>query len=325
VRIAEYLLPTPSLIWRQLLQIGVTDIVSELDRSPDGTHDSTGDLPWDFVPLARIKERYESAGFRLAAIEDWPPMDRVRTGRPGRDEEIEHFCTLVRNMGALGIPLLCYNWMAGVNWTRTRSALSTRGGALVNGFRESDIADAPPTVLGRVEHEPLWDAYGYFLERVLPVAEAAGVTLALHPDDPPIPRLRDVARIMIDIPAFDRALSLSDSPAHGICLCQGNFSLMTDDLPGAIRHFGADGRIAFGHFRLVDGTPTDFVEIFHDQDPDLAAACMSAWADIGFEGLVRPDHVPTLAGEDNVMPGYGELARLHAVGYLQGLRDVAYR
>jgi mannonate dehydratase len=209
--------------------------------------------------------------------------------------------------------------MAVMSATRTRMLVPARGGALVTGFRVADVADAPLTHAGVVEAEALWDAFEYFLKRVVPVAEEAGVRLALHPDDPPIPSLRGVARIMIDVDAFDRAMRVVESDANAICLCQGNFGLMTDDLPGVIRHFGRDGHIAFGHFRDVSGVPTDFVETFHDQGPRDAPAAMRAWHEIGFDGLIRSDHVPTLAGDEGHEPP--DLARLHALGYLQGLRD----
>jgi mannonate dehydratase len=321
LRFAEYLIPGHIAFAPTLKQVGIDDVVSELDRGVEGVHDNTGDRPWDYVPLARLKERYEALGLRLTGIEDWPPMDLARLGRPGRDEEIADFCTLIENMGKLGIPMLCYNWMGVINWARTRTAIPARGGASVTGFRLEDWADAPLTWAGAVDADGLWDAFEYFLRAVVPVAERAGVRLALHPDDPPIPELRGVGRIMISVEAFERAMGIIDSEANAMCLCQGNFGLMTDDVAGVIRHFGRDGRIAFGHFRDVRGTATDFVETFHDEGPHDASAAMRAWHDIGFDGLIRPDHVPTLAGEDNSDPGYANLARLHAIGYLQGLRD----
>lgn len=320
MRFVEYLLPRPTVFWQQLRQIGIEEIVSELDRGVEGVHDNTGDQPWDFMPLARMKERYESAGLRLTGIEDWPPMDRARLGLPGAEEEIEAFCTLIKNMGRLEIPMLCYNWMGVVNWTRTRTAVPARAGALVTGFRLSDIAGAPPTSAGTAAAEQLWKALESFLHRVVPVAEAANVKLALHPDDPPIPSLRGISRIMTSVDAFDRAIGIVDSESNGICLCQGNFALMEVDVPDVIRHFGREGRIVFGHFRDVNGTATDFVENFHDQGPRDAAAAMQAWHEIRFDGMIRADHVPTLSGESNEDPGYAELGRLHAVGYLQGLR-----
>lgn len=324
IPIAEYFKPQPSAFWTTIRQIGVEQVISELNPTPDGYHDNTGDRPWDYVPLARMKEQYEAAGLELVGIEDWPPMDRARLGLTGREEEIDNICTLVQNMGRLGIPMFCYNWMACVNWTRTRTAVPERGGALVTAFRLSDLADAPLTWAGTIEAAQLWEAFKYFLRRVVPVAERAGVRLALHPDDPPLPSLRGIARIMTSVEAFDRVLSLAESDANSICFCQGNFALMTDDLPGAIRHLGARGRIAFGHFRDVHGTAEDFTETFHDNGPTDMLACMRAWHEIPFEGVLRPDHVPTLAGDTNEDPGYSLSARLHAIGYMQGLREAAF-
>lgn len=323
LQIAEYFHPRPIEFWQVVRQVGVDSVISELEDSPDGRHDNTGDRPWDFQPLARLKERYESAGLTLAGIEDWPPMDRARLGLTGRDEEIGHFCTLIRNMGRLGIPMLCYNWMACVNWTRTTVSTRGRGDALVTGFRLADMEDAP-TWAGDVPAKQLWDAFEYFLRQVLPVAEKAGVRLALHPDDPPIPLLRGVGRIMISVEAFERVLALADSEANAICLCQGNFTLFCDDLPAVIRRFGSEGRIAFGHFRDVRGTAYDFVETFHDEGKTDLAECMRAYQEVGFTGPLRPDHVPTLVGEDNSKPGYADLGRLFAIGYIKGLREMAY-
>lgn len=322
MKIVEYLIPGRApLFWQTFKQVGIDEVVSELDRTVEGIHDATGDRPWDYVPLARMKEQYEAAGLRLIGLEDWPPMDKARTGRPGRDEEIDQFCKLIENMGKLDIPILAYNWMAVVNWARTRTAIPTRGGALVTGFKLSDLEGAPLTKEGEVQAEELWSAFEYFIKRVVPVAEKAGVRLALHPDDPPLPSIRGVARIMTSIEALERALNVVDSEANSLCVCQGNYALMTDDVPGAIRHFGRDGKVAFVHFRDVEGDAADFVETFHDLSPHDPAAAMRAWHEVGYEGYMRVDHVPTLVGEENDVPGYGHLGRLHAIGYLQGLRD----
>ena len=101
---------------------------------------------------------------------------------------------------------------------------------------------------------------------------------------------------MNSLESYDRAMAYKDSEANAICLCQGNFTLFCDDVPGAIRHFGNKGRLAFGHFRDVQGTAFDFAETFHDQGMTDKVGCMEAWHEIGFSGPLRPDHVPTLAG-----------------------------
>ena len=136
--------------------------------------------------------------------------------------------------------------------------------------------------------------------------------------------MRGLGRIMRSVEAFQRVLDLVPSDCNGITLCQGNFALMTDDLPGTIRHFGGLGKINFIHFRDVRGTPERFVETFHDDGPTDMLACLEAYADVGFEGVLRPDHVPTLHGEANDRPGYASLGRLFAVGYIAGLREAVY-
>jgi mannonate dehydratase len=270
-----------------------------------------------------MKRRYEEAGLELVGIEDYPPMDNIRLGLPARDDEIEAVCTLIRNMGRLEIPMLCYNWMACINWVRTDIARPGRAGAKVTAFRLADVGDAGPTWAGAVSAKQLWTAWEYFMDIAVPIAEKAGVRLALHPDDPPIGEVRGIARIINSVESYERAMGYVESEANAICLCQGNFALFCDDLPSVIRAFGKRGNLAFGHFRDVDGVATEFVETFHDEGMTDKVACMRAWHEIGFTGVLRPDHVPTLEGESNDDPGYAWLGRLHAVGYLQGLRAAA--
>ena len=165
---------------------------------------------------------------------------------------------MLRNMGELGIRVLCYNFMAVFGWMRTATAIPARGGALVTGYDHAAVRDQPLTEYGVVPEERLWENFEYFLRRVVPVAEKAGVKLALHPDDPPLSPIRGIGRIMRSVEAFQRVLDLAPSECNGITMCQGNFTLMTDDLPSVIRHFGKQGRIFFVHFRDVQGTPEKF-------------------------------------------------------------------
>jgi mannonate dehydratase len=288
--------------------------------------DSAGAEPcWSRAALARLKQRYEEAGFALAVVEDNPPMDKIRLGLSGCDEQIDWFCDQLRAMGELGIPVLCYNWVAVYDWARTAIDIPTRGKALVTGYSHEVMQRFPPAPEAElVTEELLWETLGSFLRRVIPVAEKAGVRLALHPDDPPITPVFGIPRIMRSVPAFQRVLDLVPSASNGITMCQGNFSLMTDDLPGTIRHFGQQKKIFFVHFRDVRGVPADFVETFHDDGQTDMFACMRAYADVGYDGVLRPDHVPTLYGETNDKPGYETLGRLFAVGYVKGLREAAY-
>jgi len=276
------------------------------------------------MSLARVKSAYENAGFRLEVLESRPPLDKAKLGLPGRDEEIETVCELLRNMGRLGIPVWCSEWMPIFGWMRTATTIPERGGALVSGFDYDVMREAPLTPYGEVNEEQLWDNLKYFLEAVVPVAEEAGVKMAMHPDDPPLSPIRGLGRIMRSVENFQRLIDLVPSPANGICLCQGNFTLMTEDLPEVIRHFGAQDRIYFVHFRDVKGVPEKFNETFHDNGKTDMLACMEAYREIGFSGVLRPDHVPTMEGDSNEDAGYSSIGRLYAIGYIRGLRQAVY-
>ena len=323
IKIAEVLPPHHNILWTLARQCGLEHVVGTMDWSR-GLDVDKEDLPWGYMPLARLKTGYENGGFQLAVIENRPPLNKAKLGLPGRDEEIEATCDMIRNMGRLGIPVWCYEWMPVFNWMRTSTTTPSRGGALVTGYDHALMKDAPLTEYGEVSEEQLWENLKYFLEKVLPVAEEAGVKLAMHPDDPPLSPIRGLGRIMRSVDNFQRLIDLVPSPMNGITLCQGNFALMTDDLPGVIRHFGAQGKIFFVHMRDVRGTPEKFVETFHDDGQTNMLACMQAYRDIGFEGVCRPDHVPTMQGDSNDQAGYSAIGRLFAIGYLKGLREAAY-
>jgi mannonate dehydratase len=271
-----------------------------------------------------MKQRYEDAGFKLAVIEARPPYNKVKRGLPGRDEEIQAICTLIDNMGRLGIPVWCYEWMTDFNWLRTSTSTISRGGSIVTSFDASLMRQAPPTANGPISEEELWTNLEYFLKRVVPVAEKAGVKLAMHPDDPPLSPIRGVGRIMRSVDNYQRLLDLVPSPTNGITLCQGNFTLMTDDLPSVIRTFGRLGKIFFVHFRDVRGTAEKFEETWHDDGKTDLLACMQAYREVGFEGVLRPDHVPTVEGDSNDRPSYSAYGRLYAIGYIRGLRQAVY-
>jgi mannonate dehydratase len=323
MEIAEALGPTPGPLWRMAKQCGVDYAVgSWRGRSPPA---NPGDEPpWSYKSLLGLKEAYQEAGFKLAVIECRPPLDKAKLGLPGGEDEIGAVCELLRNMGALGIPVWCYEWMPVFNWLRTATTIRTRGGALTSGYDHAAMKDAPLTPYGLVTEERLWTQLGHFLERVVPVAQKAGVKLAMHPDDPPVSPIRGLARIMRSVENFQRLLDLVPSPVNGIALCQGNFTLMTNDLPGVIRHFGRQKKIFFVHFRDVRGTPEHFEETFHDDGQTDMAACLRAYRDTGYEGVCRADHVPTMEGDDNERPGYSTIGRLFAIGYIKGLRDAVY-
>ena len=292
-------------------QCGVTDVVA---RYPGPRFDD----------LLMLRGRIEAFGMRLAVIEGGLPLENIKVGRDD-GTELEAFKRLLRHMGDAGVPLLCYNFMAGTDWVRTRLDIPARGGARVTGFNLADVAHALSLDArrGSVTHEVieagrLWSNLERLLAELLPVAERAGVTLCMHPDDPPLPRLLGKDRIMNSVEAFERLMAVAPSPHNAICFCQGTFATMGVDIPAAIRRLGP--HIKYVHFRDVRGTPENFVETFHDDGPTDMAAAMRAYRDIGFSGPIRPDHVPQFIGEEGE-PGYTMLGRLHAYGYIRGLID----
>lgn len=323
IKIAEVFAPEDKALWSLAKQCGVDYVVGGIGLQPiEGA--SPERQPWSYMSLLRAKTAYADAGFEFAVIESRPPMEKIKLGLPGRDEEIAVVQEMIRNMGALGIPVWCYQMMATVGVVRTSSTIPSRGGAQVTGYDHALMRNAPLTEYGEVSEERMWDNLKYFLEQIVPVAEEAGVKLAMHPDDPPLSPIRGFGRIMTNVDAFQKLIDLVPSPVNGVCLCQGNFTLMTDDLPGVIRHFGEQDKIFFVHFRDVRGTPEKFEETFHDDGKTDMLACMRAYRDIGFEGVLRPDHVPTMEGDTYGHPGYTRIGRLYAIGYIRGLREAVY-
>jgi mannonate dehydratase len=300
MRLALYLTSQTESFLRLGAQLGVTDIVAGRPQEDNGP-------VWDYMALVRLRKKVEDAGLRLSVIEGIGISDRIKIGLPGRDEDLDYFCQSLRNMGKAGIHIMCYNWMAAFNWMRTSVTTRTRGDALVTSYDHADMENAPLTEYGVVTEEQLWDSLDYFLKCVIPVAEEAGVKMAMHPDDPPLSPIRGIGRIMRSPENFQRLIDMYPNDYNGITFCQGNFAAMGVDMVPTIQHFGKQGKT----FK--------FEETFHDEGITDMAAAMRVHLELGYDVPVRPDHAPTMEGEENSRPGYMVNGRIFAIGYMKGL------
>ncbi|MDR1259058.1 MAG: mannonate dehydratase [Tannerellaceae bacterium] len=266
---------------------------------------------------------YRERGLNFCVVEGPPALgSQTKLALEGRDQEISRFITFLHAAGRHGVKVVCYNWMPEVGWFRTSSDRKTRGGSLVTAFDIESVDASAGNRFGReFTADEMWANLEYFMKAIVPEAEKAGVLLALHPDDPPIPSLRGIARILISADNMERAVNLYRNPVNGVTLCQGCFATMGEDVPAVIRRFA--GRTFFVHFRDVRGTRTNFEEVYHDDGITDMYRSMKAYYETGFRGPIRPDHVPTMTGEDNTNPSYGLLGNLFAVGYMRGLMEAA--
>lgn len=279
--------------------------------------------PKDPKAIIATKEAWEKVGLKFNVVEGPAYLgNKTKLGLPGRDEEIASFITYMKNLRQYSnIDVICYNWMPVIGWYRTKNDKPGRGGALVTAFDYEDAKNLPPTEFGEVSKEKLWETLTYFLKAVVPEAEKIGMKLAMHPDDPQVDSLRGISRIMTTVDNFKRMLDIYPSTYNGITMCQGNFSLMGADIPTIVKDFGKRGVIHFVHFRNVRGGKFKFEETFHDEGQIDMYAAMQSYYDIGFRGPIRPDHVPTMAGDSNEHPGYSIIGTLFALGYMRGLME----
>ena len=271
---------------------------------------------WHYIDVLEQRTYCENFGLTLEAIENTPITfyDKVMLGLPGCDEQIAAYQETIRSVGRAGIPVLGYHWMPSAVW-RTSFTTPGRGGAQVSSF-DMDLVKNAPLTHGRVyEAEELWGYYERFLRTVLPVAEEAGVRLALHPDDPPVPELGGVGRLFHNFEGFKRAMDLVPSPNHGLDLCLGCWSEMGENIPEVIRYFGERDKIIYVHFRDVQGTATKFQECFLGEGNFDPLQTMLALKRSGFTGCIIDDHVPHMVDDTH----WHHRGRGFQTGYLMGL------
>ena len=266
-----------------------------------------------------MSRRVDSHGMKLdnVGMNCW---DEISLALPDRDQKIDAWCTMIRNFGVAGIRTLGYNFKPIGNF-RTTSAVG-RGGAHYSTFDYDEFMQDPADVPEKyISEEQLLDNLRYFLSRIVPVAEEAGVKLAIHPDDPPIPEpLGGAARILSTLDHFERTFNTVPSEMNAMLFCQGCVREMGEDVPAAIRRIGSQNKIAYVHFRNIRGTPKSFQEVFVDEgDVDMYEA-MQTYREVGFEGPFMMDHTPSFPQENARWAGVA-----FAVGYIRSMIQAVYR
>ena len=306
--------------YRVLAQLGVTHVCVDPPGDPHR---------WSLDDLRRHRDHVASFGLSLdmvqlplssRPIEEQESPHIMLAEEPQRQREIDSICRLIERLAAAGIPAAKYNLtLLGVSRTGRERG---RGGSTNAAFRwRCADPSAPPTAAGIVSEDEFWDRIDHFLAAVVPVATAARLRLACHPQDPYTPPgWRGVTSVLGTLDGLRRFVTMHASPYHGLNFCQGTIAAMLDDpareIFDAIRWFGERGKIFHVHFRNIKGRRLDFVEAFPDEgDIDMAKA-LALYRDLGYRYMLMPDHVPLIDGRDP--PG---VAFAYCYGYIQALID----
>ena len=299
---------------------------------------------WSRESIAALKAQVEAAGLAFEVIESVPVHEDIKLGRPTRGRYIANYCENIRRLGEAGVRCICYNFMPVFDWTRTELAKRQADGATALAYDASRLEGLDPLsgelslpgwdssykkeelralfeAYAGVDAERLWENLGYFLHGVIPAAEAAGVRMAIHPDDPPW-EIFGLPRIITTEENLDRLLRLYDSPSNGLAVCTGSLGAGAfNDLYHMVDKYSAMGRIPFMHVRNVRRYPDgSFEETAHCSaygSLDMVRI-LSILHRNGFDGYMRPDHGRMIWGESG-RPGYGLYDRALGAAYLNGI------
>ena len=312
-------------------QIGATHVVAWMPLPP-------GDGYWKYDDLLNLRKFVESFDLELEAIENLPPVhyDQILLGMSGREKQIDNIARTVKNMGKAGIKCLGYFFSIVGYWGhwRTGEKGGGRGGSGVTSFDQDKVPQKkhiplgefwgnwrtdyyqPEETLEPVTREMMWERLLYFLERIVPVAEEAGVRLCIHPADPPAPELKGIGRIMNRPDDFRELVRLFPSDYHGLEFCQGTFAEMKgvgSKVLDLIHYFGKRKKIFYVHFRNIKGTYPKYDEAFIDEGDVPMIEALKAYRDSGFKGVIIPDHVPVI----NTVSEPWHMGMAYSVGYIK--------
>jgi len=292
------------------------------------------DRLWTVKELKTVRGEIEDSGLTLAAIENLDPAhwhDILLDG-PQRPQQIEKVKTIIRRLGEAGIPVLGYNFsLAGV-CGRVTAPLG-RGHAITlgmdgpaedipipNGMIWNMVYDrsAPSGNLPSTSHEELWRRLQRFLEEVIPVAEQSGVLLAAHPDDPPMPTMRQQPRLVYQPQMYQTLIDLAPSRSNALELCVGTLAEMTEgNIYDAVDQYSKQGKIAYVHLRNVTGKVPHYRETFIDEGDVDMIRILAILHRNRFDGVLIPDHTPQMTC---TAPWHAGMA--HTLGYMLAAKAV---
>ncbi len=338
--------------YKMAKQLGATHIVAHLtdyfhqsdtgaNDQPLGTVDKGWGVVkeekiWSYEDLSILKKDMAKHDLELEALENFSPgfwYDVLLNG-PKRDEQIKNLKQLIRNMGKAGIPIMGYNFsLAGVAG-RTIGPYA-RGKALSVGLEGYSEAldtpipkgmvwnmiydtNAPEGNIETISHKELIKRYRNFISEMIPVAEEAGVKLAVHPDDPPLKEVRKQPRLGYHPDHYKEVMAFDDSPNHVMELCLGTLAEMVDsDVYEALEHFAENNKIGYIHIRNIRGKVPNYKETFIDDGDIDMERIIKILKKHKFDGVLIPDHAPQVTCK---APWDAGMA--FAMGYIKALVSV---
>jgi mannonate dehydratase len=334
-----------SVSLKQIKQIpGVEGIVWAL-------HDLRAGEVWELERIREVKEQADHYGFNIEVVESVNVHEDIKLGLPTRDLYIENYKKTIENLSKVGVKVICYNFMPVFDFTRTELFKEMEDGSTALFYEKSKIEQIDPYELVQLitgnekytmpgweperlqdlaksfdayqntTEEDLWNNLQYFLEQIIPVAEANDIKMAIHPDDPPW-SVFGLPRIITNQENVRHLLKLVDSPSNCITLCSGALGANPENnIVNMIHEFVE--RVPFAHIRNVRIYENgDFIETSHrtiDGSVDITGV-VEAYNQYDFTGYVRPDHGRHIWNEE-CRPGYGLYDRAMGVMYLWGLWD----
>jgi mannonate dehydratase len=287
---------------------------------------------WQLDWLQNLKAEINAEGLQLEAIENFEPADwhDVLLDGPDKYVQIEKLKTIIKNVGAAGIPVFGYNFsLAGVG--SRISGPYARGGAESVGMDGVDQTPIPKGMVwnmvyerhtgggtvDNISHEELWSRLDWFLGEILPVAEASGVVMAAHPDDPPMPEVRSTPRLVYQPQMYQRLIDMYPSTSNKLEFCLGTIAEMTEgDVYTATEQYSRQDRIAYIHFRNIRGKVPHYRETFIDEGDIDMRKVLAILKKNNFDGVLIPDHTPLMACG---APWHAGMA--YAMGYVKGLME----